>query len=108
MGGMTEILPSLLAIIVGSGVIVYLLSRWRAESRRHSPDAALDALGRTIKVGWQDRRRLRRVARAGGVKQPAALLLSRGLFDQAALTYTRRGGDAREIERLRSRVFAER
>ena len=102
-------LPPLTYVLIGVALLVpvaaaIVVRLARRDHARHG--AAFRVLCRGLGLGWSERRLVRRVARAGGISTPGAVLLGRGCFEHAAGGYARRH-DAADLDRLRHRVFGD-
>jgi len=96
-------------LLVGLGltliliVLVSLRRWWRARQDDPSPLVVYSAIARKAGLGWADRFLLWRIARAGNLPTPIALLLARGALRHHARAFASRLGP-RSADRLQARI----
>jgi len=102
-------------LLVGLGatliaiVVISLRRWWLARQKDPSPLVLYSAIARKAGLGWADRFMLWRIARAGELPTPIALLLARGTLRHYADAYARRRSSRardRVIQRI-ARIEAE-
>lgn len=84
---------------------VGLLSLTRRDRIRQGP--TMRRVCRALGLDTPQRRLLEQLAFKTGVRCPAALLISRGCFDNAQKRYAPQGVELRQLNRIRRRVFTD-